>query len=96
MSPDLIPQSKKLVDKIKTEIGGNEELMKTDYGHATMNLACGIGQGAEVFDEERQKKHLHDSALELVKNFGKKILNFPWLRDELKCVLSEDEIKLLD
>ena len=90
MSYELIGESKAVVEKIELNFSGDAELIKTDYGHAAMNLARGIRAGTDIFDTERQKKHLRDSVLELIEKFGPKII--PFLRDELRAVLTEEEI----
>jgi len=88
----LIPESKAVVEKIRNtfDIDHDVGLSQTDYGHALSNLARGIQAGEEVFDARRQKQHLRDSVLEILTRFGSKII--PLLREELRSVLTEEEI----
>lgn len=90
MAYELIKESKIIVDKINSISEKDEGFINTDYGHAARNLAWGVPGIASELNPEQQKEHLRGSALELVKMFGPKII--PLLREELRNVLTEEEI----
>lgn len=89
---ELNPVSQAVVDKINSRFAPNDVSVSGDqYGHAMQNLARGLAAGADVFDEDRQKKHLRDSVMELIDKFGPRII--PLLKDELQGVLTPEEIE---
>lgn len=82
----LIPESRQIVEKLSEEGAKNHG----EYGHALRAMSYELGMGGLVYDEDKQKALLRESAISLLEKFGSKVI--PNLRSELQAVLTEEDI----
>ena len=70
----------------------NEEFRKTDYGHTAVGMVSTVLLAAAVSaTPEEQQEKLRLCVRRAIQKYDKNVI--PFLRDELKLVLSEDDIQ---
>ena len=70
----------------------NEEFRKTDYGHTAVGMVSTVLLAAAVgATPEEQQEKLRLCVRRAIQKYDKNVI--PFLRDELKLVLSEEDIQ---